>query len=440
MTRYGFSTLPAASHINSMMELAFELRRRGHEVVFITVTDFSDKMRSLGFETVIIGAQDIREGDSSAFLSRLGELDGLAAVNHTVDYMRRECEVYFRTAPDLIRAANIDLFVIDEVVLAMPSIAEFLGIPFVVICTAFIVSHPPSLPPVFSHRIPSNTWFSRLVTFFENRLEYLFTRRIDNLIRSQRQEWNLLTDETFSHPESTATLAWIIQFPKSVDFAERCAPGHYHYIGRLAEPSGEEPLHGNVSFPFEKLDGRPLIYASFGTIQNRIKNRYQMVIDSCRTIDAQLILALGDRDADVSEFTVGDAIVVPFAPQEKLVSMAALVITHGGNNTATMAMSYGVPMVVIPVANDQPGVGARVKNAGLGVTIIPSTLTMDVLRRGIVEVLNGEQYQERSRLVKEEIKEAGGVVKAASIVEKATESKAKVLCAPGSFSTSVDQQ
>ena len=62
----------------------------------------------------------------------------------------------------------------------------------------------------------------------------------------------------------------------------------------------------------------------------------------------------------------GNPIVVPVAPQLDLLSRAALTITHAGLNTVLESLSYGVPMVAIPVGNDQPGVAARIKWRGVG--------------------------------------------------------------------------
>lgn len=55
------------------------------------------------------------------------------------------------------------------------------------------------------------------------------------------------------------------------------------------------------------------------------------------------------------------AIAPQFAPLEK----ATLAITHAGLNTALEALARGVPMVAIPITNDQPGVAGRLEWLGL---------------------------------------------------------------------------
>ncbi|MFZ0710133.1 MAG: glycosyltransferase, partial [Terrimicrobiaceae bacterium] len=60
----------------------------------------------------------------------------------------------------------------------------------------------------------------------------------------------------------------------------------------------------------------------------------------------------------------GSPIVVPFAPQLELLRRAALTITHAGLNTALESLNQGVPMVAIPIPNDQPEVASRLEWLG----------------------------------------------------------------------------
>ena len=50
-----------------------------------------------------------------------------------------------------------------------------------------------------------------------------------------------------------------------------------------------------IEFPWQKLDGRPLIYASMGTLQNRQKPIFETIAAACAGLDAQLRLSLGSR-------------------------------------------------------------------------------------------------------------------------------------------------
>jgi UDP:flavonoid glycosyltransferase YjiC (YdhE family) len=70
-------------------------------------------------------------------------------------------------------------------------------------------------------------------------------------------------------------------------------------------------------------------------------------------------LSLGSRDQRLDLNLEGAPFVVPFAPQLELLRRAAITITHAGLNTALESLAQGVPMVAIPITNDQPGVASR---------------------------------------------------------------------------------
>ena len=75
----------------------------------------------------------------------------------------------------------------------------------------------------------------------------------------------------------------------------------------------------------------------------------------------RLVLSIGPiLDPQRIEVLPANAVVVDRAPQIELLKRSALCITRGGLNTTLEAMAQGVPLVAIPVTNDQPGVAARI--------------------------------------------------------------------------------
>jgi UDP:flavonoid glycosyltransferase YjiC (YdhE family) len=101
---------------------------------------------------------------------------------------------------------------------------------------------------------------------------------------------------------------------------------------------------------------------SLGTIQNRLGWAFRAIAEGCAGLNAQLVLSLGGGlEQDQFASLPRDPITVPFAPQLELLKRAAVCITHAGLNTALESLTNGVPMVAIPITNDQPGVAARVR-------------------------------------------------------------------------------
>ncbi len=49
-------------------------------------------------------------------------------------------------------------------------------------------------------------------------------------------------------------------------------------------------------------------------------------------------------------------------PQLEVLKQANLFITHGGMNSSSESLYFGVPMIVIPVMGDQPIVAQRIED------------------------------------------------------------------------------
>jgi MGT family glycosyltransferase len=176
-----------------------------------------------------------------------------------------------------------------------------------------------------------------------------------------------------------------------------------------------------VDFPWERLDpNRPLVYASMGTLQNRILQTFRMIAEACAGLDLQLVISLGGgQDPALLRDLPDDPVVVGYAPQLDLIRRSVLTISQGGLNTALESLARGVPMVVLPVAYDQPGVGTRVEWAGVGRSIPVGRLTVDRLRDAVRTVLGNPVYRERAGQLRSSIEAADGLNRAADLIEAA---------------------
>jgi len=167
------------------------------------------------------------------------------------------------------------------------------------------------------------------------------------------------------------------------------------------------------------LTGQLLIYASMGTLQNRLLWVFQMIAEACMGLDAQLVISLGGGNSSdfLPEFP-GNPLVVGYAPQLELLQKATLVITHAGMNTTLESLTNGVPMVAIPVTNDQPGVAARIARAGAGEVVPLGKVSVKRLQKAIKQVLTDDSYKKNALMLQEAIRRAGGVSRAADIIEQ----------------------
>jgi zeaxanthin glucosyltransferase len=98
---------------------------------------------------------------------------------------------------------------------------------------------------------------------------------------------------------------------------------------------------------------------------------------------------------------------------------ANLVITHAGLNTTLESLSQAVPMVAIPITNDQPGVAARIAYTGTGEMISLENLDIPKLYSAINKVMTQPSYKQNALRLQKAIQHSGGVTHAADIIEQA---------------------
>jgi MGT family glycosyltransferase len=146
---------------------------------------------------------------------------------------------------------------------------------------------------------------------------------------------------------------------------------------------------------------------------------FRNIAQACAGLDAQLVMSTGHGVAPAALGKLpGDLILVDFAPQLELIRNAALTITHAGLNTVLDALSAGVPMVAVPITNDQPGVAGRVVWIGAGEALALNRLTPRRLSALVRRVLDDPSYRAAAERVRQSIQAGGGAPRAAEIIEE----------------------
>jgi zeaxanthin glucosyltransferase len=415
--------VPAASgHLNPMNSLGRELVRRGHRVVVANVPEVEDAILASGLEFLPIGRADFPPGSVEAMYTRLGQLRGAVAVFYSIGTMIRFGHMVLRDAPDAFRSVGVDLLLIDQGVGGGATVADHLGVPYVSVANALMFNFEDGIPPPASPWLPSRS----PLAIGRDRLCWAILRRViaplSRHIAERRKAWGL--------PPRTETIDWfspfaeVCQQPSEFEFPRPNLPPHFHFTGPLTDPRARAP----VPFPFEALDGRPLVYASLGTIQNRLLWIFRAIAEALVGLDVQLVISLGgSADPAVLGPLPGNPLVVRAAPQLELLDRARLTITHAGLNTTMESLARGVPLVAIPITNDQPAVAARIAWTGTGLVVSPWRLTPKRLRVAVTRVLTEPSFAANAARLKDAIARAGGVSKAADVVERLLQTGQPVL-------------
>lgn len=408
----GIVSPPISGHLNPLTTLGRELARRGHRVRLIGLPDARRKAETAALEYLPYGTEDFPVGWVGQVTDTLGELSGPDALAFTIDIYRRMAEAQFRDLPGILRAEGIEGLVIDQTERA-PNVAQALGVPYVTACAALPLNAEPFVPP-FSSSWPYEPTPEGVA---RNKQGYRQTSQLGNPLRDIANAYRAQVglSPLGSMFDADSSLATVAQLPEALDFPRQMLPPTFHYTGPWHTAGSGDP----APFPWEELTGKPVIYASLGTLQNRLLPLFQTIAAACAGLDAQLVLSCGRYDRAAHAGFPGNPIVVPFAPQLELLRRAALVISHAGLNTVLESLAHGVPLVVLPIANDQPGVAARVRHAGVGELLEPAGLTVDGLRDTVTRLLNDPTYRRKARDVQEVLAGTDGLSRAAAIIETA---------------------
>jgi zeaxanthin glucosyltransferase len=418
MARLGAFCFPGTGHINPMAALARCLQQRGHQVVIFGIADTAARVKAAGIDFQRIGAEDYPVGTLQQLDRRLGELNGLATFRFTVDRVKNTARMILRDGPEAVRNANLDAMLIDEADMG-GTVAEHLGLPFVSIAFFPPLIRDDHIPPFCFGWHAGQGPLSRLRNRLGMRLLSHAASPIYAIVNRQRKAWNLkpLTHST----DALSPLAQITQLPRALEFGTtNTPPATLHYTGPFVDNQQRPP----VPFPWHRLNSRPLVYASLGTLQNGSEEVFKTIAEACSGLDVQLVLSLGGGIDPTRLGTLpGDPIVVSYAPQLQLLKRAAAVITHAGLNTVLESLAEGVPLVAVPLGNDQPGVAARVAAQGAGIVISRRKLNIQRLRNSTRSILEDPQYQTAARRLQTEMQKINGPETAADIIEDALKIK-----------------
>jgi len=413
MARLGAFCFPGTGHLNPMTALARSLQQRGHEVVIFGIADTEERVRAAGIEFHRIGIEDYPLGTLQKLDEHLAELKGFAALRFTLERVRNTGRMVRRDGPEAVRMANVEALLVGESDSA-GNVADYLGLPWISIALIPPLLQDDRFPPFWFGWGAGQDRLSRL----RNRLAIFLLLKIAAPIfrdvNQQRKAWGLKPFRRSD--EALSRLVRITQLPEALEFdivGEK--PAGLHYTGPFVH-SGQRPA---VEFPWDRLDGRPLIYASMGTLQIGSEATFRTIAEACAGLDSQLVISLGGGlDPARLGKLAGDPLVVSYAPQLEILKRAALVITHAGLNTVLESLSEGLPLVAVPHVHDQPGVAARVKARGACVVVPRHRLSAARLRKAVMLVLQDASYREAAQVLQRTIQQMDGPGCAADLIEQ----------------------
>jgi UDP:flavonoid glycosyltransferase YjiC (YdhE family) len=411
MATIAFCIFNYQGELNSTLKLAKKLSLLGHEVLYLGLPDYEEKVCSYGFKFLPIlekwfpkgFIQQLEINNSNKLQGLLNQLRYKKSLNSLINSLIKGENREIHT---LLKTFNPKLLVI--------STYEELYSTFIGMIAYECQVKSIYFTDMFTSLPLSNLLEKDIVTSFDNNfIAKLFNLKnkyiYQKLLKATKKIIALLSKTDFSEEDMITKFAinrkipldlldlsqaiplkltHLVLCPKELDLPnilrEKC-----YYAEASIDLQREEP-----SFVWSNLDkNKSLIYCSLGTTVNtfstlginRIKQLFQNVIDAASLKNEyQLVLSLSDYiSVEDFEYIPENIIVVNKAPQLGLLKKASIAIIAGGINTIKECIFCGVPMIVFPVWADQPDNAERIEYHGLGVVAdvnkISTNLIVDLI-------------------------------------------------------------
>jgi zeaxanthin glucosyltransferase len=414
--RVAFLSLPVPGHLNPMTALARKYQARGHEVVFLSLPDVAPFVQAAQLPFVPCAEDAYPPGSLGKYLPQLSRLSGTEALSYTVnEMMKGYTESLFQSLPETLRKAGADAIVLDQYQPYVELIPKCLGMPYVHVSNALHVDYTGRSPLCFYGRRPTESDETARNREDVERFRVLL-EPTTAMARQYARKAGIYVD--WKNPDSTVSpLLWVTQTPREFDFDGAPHLPQFHYSGPWHDGHGRIP----VEFPWERLTGEPIVYVSMGTLQNGVTETFRAIAASARRLkNLQFVLAIGNQitPEEIGE-TASNILTVAHAPQIELLKRSSLCITHAGLNTVLEALGCGVPLLAVPITNDQPGVAARIAHKEVGLVISQDNLSSSDLPALITQAVEDSRIRANARRLSEAISKTDGLAVAAELIEKA---------------------
>ncbi len=187
---------------------------------------------------------------------------------------------------------------------------------------------------------------------------------------------------------------------KRFDFAGHVElPANVVHVGpQLDDPAWVAPW----TSPWTADDQRPLVLVALGSTFQNQGSITQRVIDALGSLPVRGLVTLGGV-LSPSDFVLPPNVsAVGSAPHQTVMPLARAVVAHGGHGTVMKALSYGKPLLCVPLGRDQADNAARVEVAGAGLRA-SAKASASTLRTAIVRLIDEPSYAERAKEMADDI-------------------------------------
>ncbi|MBE7128961.1 macrolide family glycosyltransferase [Bacillus mycoides] len=391
MAKVLICNFPGEGHVNPTIALVEELIKRGEEVIYYCVEEYRSKIENTGalfrpYKNFISQIDMVKRMN--------GQINPQELLLHIVKSMDKIIEIILEE----VKEEEYDYVIYDNNFAVGWIIAEALQLPKISSCTTFAITKKLASTLMKNHGE-------------ENKKSPLYQEVIYIL-----EKWKDIYGITLNEKQNVMTC------PGDITIV---------YTSKLYQPNVEEFDSSYIfvgpsiaqrkdvdSFSLEQEKGSKLIFISMGTVFNQQLDFYHTCFEAFRDSSVTVILAVG-KQTDISQLNniPSNFKLYNYVSQLDILQHTNLFITHGGMNSSSESLYFGVPMLVIPVMGDQPIIAQRIEELEVGIQLDRKSLTPSILRNTAMHVISNDIYTKNSHRIGESLKNAGGYNKAVDEIE-----------------------
>lgn len=385
-----------------MLPIAQALQSAGHTVIFAVARAFCPTITARGFQALPAGLDWLESNPSQAF----PEFDRMSPEeqgNWLLTDVFADIAAH-RMVPDLLEICGSwkpDLIVRNDFEFASCVVAERLSIPHATISVSFFLP-AATLEPMIGDQLAYLRSMHGLSPYPATQMLYPYL-------------YLSYTPPSFQ--------------PREIQVMHMLRPASV-------------PMPADIALPawWDRLLDRPSVYASMSSVYRGV-SIFPDIIAGLRDEPINLILTIGNNQ-DPGQFgpQPPNVYIERFIPQAALFPRCDLFITHNPLFTMMSALSYGLPLLMIPIGGELRIGAMRAAELGLGRVIklpgqssdffdqwVPE-LSPQSVNAAARELLHKPRYLNNARRVRDEILALPGPEHAAELLARLAVTKAPLVC------------
>ena len=378
MSRFLFVSTPFTSHVNPLAAIAMQLTKRGHDLAWV-IHPPALKLLPAGGKTYVVDDAEVLQ----TAMTKMAATDLSLALYYKAFFEEVVMPLARSMRPcveEAIADFRPDVMVVDHHALAGAIAARKACIPW-------------------ATSSPSGQMFTRIFDRFVKLASWQGTH-----YDAVQRESGL---EPVSSPDTSPQLVLLYTTPA---FVGSEYPPSFRFVGAAIEGRVD-----TTEFPWEQLRvGRRILVSLGSIVADRGERFFAALQDALRDADLQVIVS---APAELLPEPPANFLVRDWLPLLDLLPKVDAVITHGGS-TVNEALAFGVPMVVVPMTNDQFIYARRVTETGVGVRVRFRRVSAEELRDAVLTVIETPSFGEAARGIQASYAAAGGADAAADAVEE----------------------